>query len=173
MQIAYTIAPTPGDTDLVLYRVAKTLIARGVKTCGTVQINTECEGQGPCDMDVRVLPDGPVIRISQSLGKAARGCRLDASELEKAVGLVKAELEKGADILVINKFGKQEADGRGFREVIADALARDIPVLVGLNKLNQPAFETFAGGLATAVAPSVADLTDWAQVSLGLEAVEA
>ena len=79
MRIAYTIAPGRGDTDLLLAAMAVELQGQGFRTCGTVQINTACDddADGPCEMDVKVLPDGPVIRISQSLGKGARGCRLD------------------------------------------------------------------------------------------------
>jgi hypothetical protein len=162
MTLAYTMAPGRGDTDLVLAGLAADLAARGLRLCGTVQINTERADAGPCDMDVRVLPDGPVLRISQDLGPSARGCRLDAGALETAVGLVAARLDAGADLLVINKFGKHEAEGRGFRDVIAQAVALDVPVLVGLNALNRAAFESFAGGLATRLPPEPAALRDWA-----------
>ena len=58
MQIAYTRSPSRGDTDLVLARLAARLTARGLRLAGTVQINTEQAGSGPCDMDVKVLPAG-------------------------------------------------------------------------------------------------------------------
>jgi nucleoside-triphosphatase THEP1 len=162
MKIAYTMSRGRGDTDLLLGRLADRLLARGCRVSGTVQINTECDADEPCDMDVRVLPDGPVIRISQSLGKDARGCRLDPDALETAVGLVEASLGRDADLLIINKFGKHEADGRGFRSVIGEALARDIPVLVGLNPLNEERFQEFAGGMAEDVRATVEDLERWA-----------
>lgn len=161
MILAYTMAPGRGDTDLVLAELAANLAARGLRCCGTVQINTERADAGPCDMDVRVLPDGPVLRISQDLGRHARGCRLDPTVLETAVGLVATRLLSGADLLVINKFGKHEAEGRGFRDVIAEAVAMDVPVLVGLNALNQDSFETFSGGMATRLPSDPEALTKW------------
>ena len=161
MKLAYTMAPGRGDTDLVLERLATDLAARGVRCCGTVQINSDRCDAGPCDMDVRVLPDGAVLRISQDLGPQARGCRLDPATLETAVGLVAASLSSGADLLIVNKFGKHEADGRGFRNVIAEAVALDIPVLVGLNALNRTAFETFAEGLAIELPPDPTALMAW------------
>ena len=162
MNLAYTMAPGRGDTDLMLERLAADLAARGVKCCGIVQINTECPGSGPCDMDVRVLPDGPVLRISQDLGPQSRGCRLDPAALETAVGLVAARLSRGADLLIINKFGKHEAEGRGFRDVIAQSVAMGVPVLVGLNALNQAAFEAFAGGMAVRLPSDPEALGKWA-----------
>jgi len=162
MTLACTMAPGRGDTDLILAGLAADLMARGLRLCGTVQINSGRADAGPCDMDVRVLPEGPVLRISQDLGPAARGCRLDPEALEAAVALVSARLDAGADLLIVNKFGKHEAEGRGFRDVIAEAMARDVPVLVGLNGLNRAAFEDFAGGLATHLPPEPAALAQWA-----------
>ncbi|SDY06064.1 DUF2478 domain-containing protein [Citreimonas salinaria] len=161
MKLAYTMAPGRGDMDLVLERLAGRLASRGMKCCGTVQINTERADAGPCDMDVRVLPDGPVLRISQNLGPSARGCRLDPDALETAVGLVADSLASGVDILIVNKFGKHEADGRGFRDVIAEALAMGVPVLVGANALNREAFQTFSGDTATELAPDLVALDRW------------
>ncbi len=154
MQLAFTIAPGRGDTDLILAGLAKGLTALGLRLCGTVQINSERATSGPCDMDVNVLPDGPVLRISQDLGAHSKGCRLNPSALETAVGLVAARLDVRTDLLIINKFGKHEAVGRGFRTVIAEAISLDVPVLVGLNGLNRAAFEEFAGGLPPHFSPS-------------------
>lgn len=173
MNLACTMAPGRGDTDLMLAGLAATLAARGLSVCGTVQINTDRADAGPCDMDVRVLPDGPVLRISQNLGAQARGCRLDPAVLETAVGLVSARLEAGADLLIVNKFGKHEAEGRGFRNVIAQALARDIPVLVGLNSLNLAAFDAFAEGLATRLPPEPGALARWATAAVQQSAAHA
>ena len=160
MHLAYTMAPGRGDTDLLLRRVAERLVVDGYRPAGTAQVNTERADAGPCDMDVIVLPDGPTIRISQTLGSAARGCRLDPDALERAVGLVAARLPE-CDCLIVNKFGKHEAEGRGFRSVIAEALSLDLPVLVGLNGLNERAFHEFGGGLEERLAPSVDSLHGW------------
>jgi nucleoside-triphosphatase THEP1 len=172
MHLAYTMAPGRGDTDLTLFRLARLLAARGLRCCGTVQINSERADAGPCDMDVRVLPEGPVLRISQDLGRSARGCRLDPAALETAVGLVAASLASGVDVLIVNKFGKHEAQGRGFRQVIAEALAAGIPVIVGVNALNLPAFEDFAQGLATGLPCEPGALAGWLS-GLGAPSVNA
>lgn len=166
MKIAYRMSPERGDTDQVFLRLAQTLAARGYRTCGLVQINTERPDDGPCDMDVQVLPDGPILRISQDLGPHSRGCRLDIGALETAVGLVQATLSTKPDCLIINKFGKQEAEGRGFRPVIADALGEGIPVLVGLNGLNKQAFLEFSDGVAEPLDLAEAAALDWLRAAM-------
>lgn len=160
MNIAYTMAQGKGDTDLLLFRLAKTLASEGYQTAGTVQVNTERAGCA-CDMDVMVLPAGPSLRISQDLGKASKGCRLDPAALESAVGMVASRIGPQVDVLIINKFGKHEAEGRGFRTVIAEAIACDVPVLVGVNAINLEAFQRFVGEEVTALEPSESALLEW------------
>jgi nucleoside-triphosphatase THEP1 len=160
------MSPNPGDTDEILARLAARLAKCGLRTCGVVQINTAREDcQHPCDMDVKVLPDGPVIRISQSLGREAKGCRLNPEALEGAVAEVIKRLAEGVDVFILNKFGKHEADGRGFRDVIAEALSQDIPVITGLNKQNLEAFMTFTDGIAEQVSADVDVLAEWLETT--------
>ena len=160
MKFAYTIAPGRGETNLLLADIAAELAARGVRITGTVQIDTDRDDGGKCDMDVQVLPDGPTIRISQFRGVEARGCRLDTDALEQAVALTEQALANGGvDLLLVNKFGKHEAEGRGFRPLIGQALAEGCAVLVGVNDRNLSGFLAFAEGMEQPVAPEAA--LDW------------
>ncbi|NOD28761.1 MULTISPECIES: DUF2478 domain-containing protein [Ruegeria] len=161
MHLAYVTTTDRGATDRLLSAVAERLLASGSKLAGVVQTNTECADSSKCDMDLRVLPDGETIRISQSLGTQSRGCRLDPAALEQAVGYVTASLEGAPQLLIINKFGKHESDGRGFRPVIGEALAMDIPVLVGVNGLNEEKFQTFADGAAEALPADLDAIEAW------------
>ncbi len=162
MKIAYTMTQGRGELDKVLADFAFAMSDRGVRTCGIVQINTEREDCGHrCDMDVQVLPDGPIIRISQHLGTHSRGCRLDPGALEQAVAETAKRMSAGFDLFILNKFGKQEADGRGFRDLIAEALAQDAAVLAGTNEMNRAAFEEFASDMALFVEADLDALLTW------------
>ncbi len=161
MQLAYVMTETRGTTDRLLTLFSQKLIGRGCQLAGVAQTNTECADNTLCDMDVQVLPDGPTIRISQSLGAGARGCRLDPAALEQAVALVSASLDTGPQLLLVNKFGKHEAEGRGFRPVIGEALTRGIPVLAGVNTLNHAAFVEFIQGFGQRLDAKSEALEDW------------
>ena len=165
MRLAAVTASRRGETDLILSELAGKLIRAGLRLAGVVQTNTDVPGRHHCEMDVRVLPDGPTICISQNLGPAARGCRLDPDGLERAVASVALRLD-GADLLILNKFGKHEAEGRGFVPLIAEALSRDIPVLLGVSDLNRAAFDAFTAGAATRLPAEQAAILDWAQARL-------
>ena len=128
MDLGYVICEARGETDRMLSALAARLLARGINLAGVVQTNSECYDSEKCDMDLKVLPDGATIRISQSLGQGSSGCRLDPAALEQAVALVGASLDAGPDLLIINKFGKQEAQGRGLCSAITMAMVQVPPL---------------------------------------------
>lgn len=165
MPIAYVSLAGRGATDaLIAAAVARVIPAR---LAGTVQRDVPRPDRTLCDMDLVVLPDGPVFRINQDRGEAARGCRLDGGALEEAVVAVAARLA-GAEALVVNKFGKLEAQGRGYVPLIAEAMARDLPVLVGVNGLNLPDLLAFCDGMAIALPADAHAVADWLTAEISL-----
>lgn len=154
MRLAIITLPGRGETDRLLAAVAARLQGQGVALAGAVQFNLDCGDD--CEMEVQVLPDGPVIGISQKLGPGSQGCRLDAGALEAAVAEVAARMA-GARLLIVNKFGKHEAEGRGFRGLIGTALEAGMPVLLGVNAMNMKSFQAFAGELAEPILPDTLD----------------
>ncbi len=128
--------------------LARRLAAQGLRLAGAVQTNLNRSADCACDMELTVLgTDAAPIRISQSLGEGSQGCRLDADGLERAAALAASGLD-GADVALVNKFGKQEAAGRGFRDFIAAAMAEEIPVLIAVAPELVAAFTGFAGDYA-------------------------
>ncbi len=161
MKIAYTMAHGRGELDLLLAEFALRLKDRDVTTRGIVQTNSGCETDHRCDMDVQILPDGDIIRISQFLGKEAKGCRLDPDAMARAVAEVGRSLNAPYDVFLLNKFGKQESEGRGFRDLLGEAVDSGAAVLVGTNPMNAEVFEEFSGGMATQVEANIDALLAW------------
>lgn len=160
MRLAHVSLEGRGATDRFLAAVAATLETSGLRLCGTVQANTERADRPKCDMDLRVLPDGPTLRISEDRGALSRGCILDHGALEQAVAEVSRRLH-GADVLIVNKFGRREAEGHGMVPVIAEALDAGLSVLVGVNRLNIGQFLDFAGQMSLALPADVRQVADW------------
>ncbi|MFX0541873.1 DUF2478 domain-containing protein [Roseovarius sp. S4756] len=151
-----------GATDRLLDAVVSRLIDDGIRVAGALRALAQGGGNGHCDSDLRLLPDGPVVRITQDLGAGSTACRMDAGALEAAVGLATAQLSaEGADLVVLNKFGLSEAEGRGFRALIAEALGRGVPVLIGVSDTHRAAFERFADGMATTLPPDEESVLAW------------
>lgn len=167
MKLGYLVAPEGVPVDALLVALAARLRAAGIRVAGAVQHNDAIGVGGRCHMDLEILTGSQVLRISQELGALARGCRLDPGALEAAVALVldavKGQGAARPDVVIINKFGKQEIDGRGFRPVIAAALEADVPVLVAVRPASLAAFQTFVDGFGEDVSPELEALVDWAK----------
>lgn len=164
MKMAVVSSIVRGETDRLLSETATALQASGSRLAGVIKILTDesvYDENGMCDMDLRVLPDGPAIRITQALGEGSEGCRLDPGAITEAVAAVEGRGIEKTELFILNKFGPQEADGRGFRTAIASALAEDIPVLVGVGSPCREAFDTFADGMAESLPADPKAIQKW------------
>lgn len=162
MKIGYVSSTKKGETDAVLSSLADALRAGGRQVAGIVRDQGHASRfENGCDMKVRVLPDGPVIAITQELGAGSGACRLDPEAIARSVALVEGRGLHGAELFILNKFGPEEAAGRGFREVIAAALDQGVPVLVGVGRGILPEFVDFAGEMATPLPADAEALRAW------------
>ena len=101
------------------------------------------------------------LKISEDRGASARGCRLDPRMLEELVGSTEVAVERGVDVVIINKFGKQEALGGGFRNVIAKALGDGIPTIVAVNLAYLDSWRSFAAEFADELPPNIVEVRKW------------
>ncbi|MDU8928194.1 DUF2478 domain-containing protein [Alisedimentitalea sp. MJ-SS2] len=162
MKIASVNSAERGETDRLLTTVAQQLGDRGHALAGIVKVlEHESTFDNGCDMKVRVLPAGPDIQITQNLGVGSDACRLDPSAIADAVAQVESGALEGAELFILNKFGPEEASGRGFCAVIGAAIEQGIPVLVGVGAGGKAAFDDFTGGLAQSVNPDESAILDW------------
>lgn len=148
--------------DLLLEAVVRHFQVQGLRISGVIQHDATRRDRSRCDMNLEDLATGTLIGLSEDRGAAARGCRIDQSGLMQAAALIQTALDAGGtDLLVINKFGKIESEGGGLRDVIADAVLRGIPVVIGVPMRNLDAWNAFAGPLAELLEPSWSELEDW------------
>ena len=122
MRIATLTAEGWGETDRLLAELAEGLAGEGLRTVGIVKdMGPEAQFANGCDMRVRVLPKGESIAITQALGQGSDACQLDPAGIAASVVAVENRGIEGADVFILNKFGPEEAEGRGFRDAIARA----------------------------------------------------
>jgi nucleoside-triphosphatase THEP1 len=138
-----------GAIDALMRAVADHLFGQGYSLAGFVQRNEPCPGRARCDMILEELSSGERFGISENRGVHARGCMLDVDELLKAVAAATRGLEAGVDLVMVNKFGKTESEGGGFRPLIAEALEREVPLLIAVPYRNLDAWRLFAEAYTT------------------------
>jgi hypothetical protein len=129
-------------------RLAGVLKAAGLACAGFVQHDEARPGRSRCDMVLENLETGARIPISEDRGAEARGCRLDPDALVAAVEAASLGLGRHVDVLMLSKFGKSEAEGSGYRPLIAQALELGVPIIVGVPRRNIENWRRFAEDLA-------------------------
>ena len=68
---------------------------------------------------------------------------------------------QGADLVIINRFGKRERDGKGLGYLIERALDADIPVVIAVANDRFNDWVKFAGGMTVKLARDRATLDQW------------
>ena len=141
------------------------LRAEGFRVGGVVQEN---DGKGACAaMTLVDIATATRFDISQDLGALAASCRLDPRGLADAGYGLEQAIDETIDILVINKFGKAEAEiGGGLRTTFVHALALGIPVLTAVRPPYDQAWTQFHGGLAADLPVEVEGVLAWCRNSI-------
>ena len=101
--------------------------------------------------------------LAQDFDPAASGCRLDVARLQDAGTRIADALEAGADLVIINRFGKREQNGKGLGHLIDKALGADIPVVIAVSSLRFEDWIKFAGGMTVKLTCSRDALGVWWQ----------
>lgn len=145
--LGYVLITERGGTEALFAQILPDMRNAGLSIAGAVQDAADPDDMRS-DMTLTMLNDGQRIKISQDLGPQATGCRLDTNALETAVGLTCDQLRTGHhDLLLVNKFGKQEAAGEGFVQAIGLAFDADIPVLIAVPSRFATLFLDWSGGM--------------------------
>lgn len=107
------------------------------------------------------LPSGEKLLLAQDFDPAATGCRLDVGRLQNVGARIAEALEAGADLLIVNRFGKRERDGKGLGHLVERALAADIPVVIAVSDHRFADWIKLAGGMSVKLACNRYALEAW------------
>ena len=132
------------EMDRILETLAHDLCAEGLHLAGAVQHTAKAPSSPRCDMVLEDLGTGSIHPIAVDPGIDAQGCRMEPGRIETLAILAGEAVDRGADLFLLNRFGKNEIAGRGYREVISEAVSRGVPVLVGVSAANIAKWEAFA-----------------------------
>ena len=109
MDLGFIVPPKIISGDDLLVQAAQEMRKLGIRLTGVVQHNPLAKGADRCEMVLEILRANDQLLISQDLGPMSKGCRLNASALEQAVGLVMISLaqQKCALPISINLVSKK------------------------------------------------------------------
>ena len=134
------------DPDRVLHDFASDLNIRGYRAVGLVQTGHHCVDAPK--LSAMLVHTGEERQLFQNLGAGATGCRLDVGKLLDAGAQIANAIDEGADLVIVNRFGRQEREGKGLSYLIERALSADIPVVIAVPSRRFADWIRFAAGMS-------------------------
>jgi len=148
--IAAVVYSRGDDPDAVLRSFAADVASSGSRVVGFHQ-DGHCHATD--GMRLVLLPSGRAVSISQDLGPGSSSCSLNPAQLDCACAELRAYLtSSGAELVVLNRFGKLEEAGHGLRAVITDAVVAEIPLVIAVSEHRFDAWNRFVGGMSVKLA---------------------
>jgi hypothetical protein len=114
-----------------------------------------------CRSELIDIATGERYAMHQDLGSGSQACNLNSSSLALAAGAVERALARGPELVVLSRFGGQEAVRGGLMSAFQAAVAAGVPVACVVTPKAEDVWNDFAQGLAVALPPDLDALEAW------------
>jgi nucleoside-triphosphatase THEP1 len=145
------------DPDAVLREFAAKLNARGLRAVGMVQAGACADSS----LSAVMVHSGEMLLLARDFDPNAKGCSLDLGRLQSAGERVADAMADGADLVIVNRFGKREQNGKGLGHLIDKALGADIPVVIAVGSHRFDDWIKFVGGMTVKLPCQREALDSW------------
>lgn len=147
--------------DALIGGVVRDLQKRGARVAGVVQSKGPTPGCSGPDVGLEAIGGLWNMPIMEYRGTQSQGCRLDYRAMSEATVWLENAMEQPFDILVLNRFGRAESEGGGFRKILARCAELERPALVPVRADYIDAWCEFHGGMGDVLPPDHAAIIDW------------
>jgi hypothetical protein len=164
--VVYGVKDNP---DRLLLDFTEDLRRSGVRTAGLLQLDSWTDQFDGRVVRTVVLSSREVVPVDHERSLGATGCGLDCRKLASIAKMIEAAIQEGADLVVINRFGKLEATGKGLIELIQQSADADIPVLIAVPEHRFAGWIKYSAGMSVRLPCRRAALDRWwKSVAMGL-----
>ncbi len=153
---------TSFEVDPIISAAISLMRAGGLNVGGLRQRFGHALPNGKRAMWLEDIQTGLTLRLDRPRGPGATSCILDPDALARAACLLRQSAENGAELVVLNRFGHAEAEGRGMRHEIAGIICAGTPMLIPVRYALLPDLEGFLGAQGHLLLPSAAAIAAWA-----------
>jgi hypothetical protein len=101
--------------------------------------------------------------IFQDLGPGSMACHLEGAGALTAAQAIQQDIAAGCDLVVLSKFGRLEAGGKGLRDAFVSAMEARVPVLTSVSTAFEEAWTRFAGPSAVLLPADTIAIDTWWQ----------
>ena len=144
--LAAILAEDSHSADQIIDAVVDRLQRQAYSLVGLRQkVTDDICSHGGCGIRLQSITTGRYHRMTQNLGVGSTSCNIDTDAMSRLVLAQKQGLNVETDLLIVNRFGKQESEGGGFCAVFERALELGIPVLTVVKAQWQSSWVDYGG----------------------------
>jgi hypothetical protein len=155
--VVYSLRDRP---DLLLCAFARHVTNAGQRPCGLVQLRDH-SGDNVARRVV-VVDDWQVVDASSKpSGASDDRCSLDSRWLNDMGARTAISIGREVDVVIINRFGPLEANGRGFRDAIRVASERMTPLIIAVPRFEFARWTRFSSGMAVRLDCTLDSVLGW------------
>jgi nucleoside-triphosphatase THEP1 len=154
---------TPDTADrMALLKFVGKLKSMNIRVGGVLQealYNSAGEITGLDAVDVVTNQRIPISRPSKNEDE----CGLDVSALAETTRIIRDAINDRLDLVVVEKFGELEQDGRGLIDEIFQTIAEGIPLMISVPEAALPVWQQRSGELGSVLAFNEQAFEQWWQ----------
>jgi len=148
--------------DQILGTVVDRLQRQAYSLVGMRQeLTGDMSNHGGCGIRLQSVATGHYHGMTQNLGAGSTSCNIDTDAMCRLVLAQKQALNVDTDLLIVNRFGKQESDGAGFCAVFERALELGIPVLTVVKAQWESSWIDYGGEYVTTIPAELTAVLAW------------
>jgi nucleoside-triphosphatase THEP1 len=147
------------DPDGLLLAFAEALRRSGYRVVGAIQHGVHAPGVA--ELGAVMLPNEEIVNFGHQRDDSAHGCHIDDERLAGIARAIASAIEQGVDLVIVNRFGKLEAQGRGLIRLIGQAVDADIPVVTAVPEHRFAAWVKYSDGMSVRLPCRRAALDAW------------
>jgi nucleoside-triphosphatase THEP1 len=149
------------NPDFVLSEFVSDLESSGKRVAGMLQLGRQADAHRDHAIHVTLLLHKRDMTLSHRVLPQPVCCGLETRSLHELSDAVTADIRSGADVVIINRFGRLEVEGGGFVQAIATAAALDIPVIVAVPEGNFRSWIAYSGGMSVRLSCNRSNIESW------------
>lgn len=163
-RIANRTAVVRGSSSAEVQAVFQRLVERWRPTVRLAGLVAEHHGLADraCSAGfLRNVTNGERFSIFQDLGPGSTACHLDGVGALTTSEAVQRDITAGCDLVLLSKFGKLEANGKGLFGAFRTALDAHVPLLTSLSPACEQRWRSLAGDAYTVLPADLGRIGTW------------
>jgi hypothetical protein len=154
--LAALVFGRPDEPDRLLREFVQELAVCGHRVVGLIQTRLDAGSAA-----VTVLPTGETIPLAPKFDALAHPSCPIPCDLRPAASRIDTLIESRPDVVIINRFGRLEAEGSGLVDEIARAVRLDIPVVIAVPEFRFLEWLAFCKGMGVKLPCRSGSLRGW------------